>query len=229
MSLLRYALPVALLLGACSTPQGKALNQQAPEINSFRYTGQDRIAPGDILAVRFVAQEAYDQDVTVQADGRASFREIDELTVAGMLPGQLDEQLTAAYSEILSGTADLTVVVTTQAPRQAYVMGEVLVPGPVLLGPDQDLTFLQALALAGGPIKDTSWLGNTLFVRWDPETQTQRSWVLDARTRHWGSADAIVVQPDDVIFVPNTRIDRVGIQLDMWVRRMIPFPRVLAQ
>ncbi len=229
MSLLRLALPVALLLGACSTPQGKSLNRQAPEINSLRYTGQDRIAPGDILAVRFVAQEAYDQDVTVQADGRASFREIDELTVAGMLPGQLDEQLTAAYSEILSGTADLTVVVSIQAPRLAYVLGEVGLPGPVQLGPDQDLTFLQALAAAGGPLNQTSWLGNTLLVRWDPETQTQRSWVLDARTRHWGNSDAIVIQPDDVIFVPNTRIDRVGIQLDMWVRRMIPFPRILAQ
>ena len=146
-----------------------------------------------------------------------------------MLPGQLDEQLTDAYSSVLSGTADLTVVVATQAPRQAYVVGEVGAPGPIQLDPDQDLTMLQAMTLAGGPVLATSWLGNMHFVRWDPETQTQRLWVLDARTRWWGSTDAIVLQPDDVIFIPNTRIDRAGIQLDMWVRRMIPFPRILTQ
>lgn len=229
MQFLRCALPLTLLLGACSTPQGKPLHKRAPEINSFRYTGQDRIAPGDILSVRFLAQENYDQEVLVQADGRASFREIDEFTVAGMLPGQLDEQLTQAYSEVISGTADLTVVIATQAPRQAYVFGEVLVPGPVLLGPDQELTFLEALALAGGPIKETSWLGNALFVRWDAESQTQRSWILDARTRWWGAPDTIVMQPNDVIFIPNTRIDRVAIELDNWVRRLIPFPRILTQ
>ena len=229
MQLHRLLLPLALILGACSGPQGKPMPKLAPAINAYRYTGQDRIAPGDVLSITFSAVDSWDQEVTVQADGRASFREIDEFTVAGMLPGQLDEQLTAAYSEVLSGSADLTVVVANQAPRQAYVLGEVGAPGSVELGPDQDLTLLQALTLAGGPVNNTSWLGNLHFVRRDPETETQRTWVVDARSRWWGSPDAILVQPEDVIYIPNTRIDRAGIQLDMWVRRMIPFPRILVQ
>ena len=225
----RLVLPLIALLGACSTPQGKPMHQLAGEINATRYTGQDRLGPGDEMAVRFSLISDWDQVVVVQADGHASFRELDELMVGGLLPGQLDEVLTKAYSRILSGTPKLTVVVTQQAPRQAYVVGEVAAPGAVVMGATQELTFLQALSLVGGPNTDTSWMGNTHLVRWDPETQTQRTWVLDARTRWWGSTDAILLQPDDVLYIPNTRVDRAGIQLDMWLRRMIPFPRILVQ
>ncbi|MFT7679698.1 MAG: protein involved in polysaccharide export with SLBB domain [Planctomycetota bacterium] len=225
----RLVLPLIALLGACSTPQGKPMNELAGEINATRYSGQDPLGPGDEISVRFSLIQDWDQTVVVQGDGLASFRELDEIGVGGLLPGQLDELLTKAYSRILSGTPKLSVVVTLQAPKQAFVVGEVAAPGPVPLTPGQELTFLQAMALVGGPNNESSWLGNTHLVRWDPESQTQQTWVLDARTRWWGSTEAILLQPNDVLYIPNTRVDRAGIQLDMWLRRMIPFPRIFVQ
>ena len=215
-----------LLLCACSGPQGKAMHSLAPEINGHRYTGQDQIAPGDKLAIKFAFAKDWDQEVTVRSDGKAAFLDLDELTVAGMLPSQLDERLTAAYTEVLSGTTtNLTVDIVEQAPRFAYVVGQVGTSGPIELPKDQELTFLQAITMAGNYDTYTAWLGNTHFVRWDPESQTQRTWVVDARIRHWGEPETILLQPNDLIYIPNTRVDRVGIQLQMWIARMIPFPR----
>ena len=81
--------------------------------------------------------------------------------------------------------------------------------------------------MAGGHLKNTSWLGNTLLVRYDPETKEQRSWVLDFREEQWGGPQPIWIQQHDILFIPNTRIDHVGIFLDMWVKRMIPWPNIV--
>jgi hypothetical protein len=51
--------------------------------------------------------------------------------------------------------------------------------------------------------------------------------MIDARTKWWGDPETIQLQEHDVLYVPNTRIDQAGINLDNWVRRMIPVPRIL--
>ncbi|MCP5020250.1 MAG: hypothetical protein GY930_00605 [bacterium] len=231
MNPIKLLIPALLALAACSGPQGAALHRIAPEVNSRRYSGLDRISPGDALTIRFQSNpEAWDQDVIVQADGNVSLKALDPMRVGGMLPSELDEALRSAYAMIIEGGyPELTVSIAIQAPDQAYVIGEVNQPGPVELGPDGTLTFVQAIALAGGHIQETSWLGNISLIRWDPTSNSQMSWIVDGRTKWWGSSATIHMQEHDVLYVPNTRIDQTGINLDNWVRRMIPVPRFLAQ
>ena len=218
-------------LTACSGPQGASLHRIAPEVNSYRYSGMDRISPGDVLLVRFQNNpEQWNQDVTVQADGHVSFNGLDPINVAGMLPSDLEEQLRSAYSLVIEGGfPELTVGIGVQAPKQVYIIGEVGEPGALPMGPDGHLTFAQAIALAGGHANNTSWLGNTQLIRFDPETNSQMSWTIDARPKWWGMSETIHLQEYDVIYVPNRRIDRVAINLDNWIRRMIPVPRLLVQ
>ncbi len=218
-------------LTACSGPQGKALHRLAPEINSYRYSGMDRISPGDVLTLRFQSNpEQWDQELTVQADGNVAFKALDPIKVAGMLPSDLEEQLRSAYSLVIEGGfPELTVGIAAQAPKRIYVMGEVGEPGPLELGPDGHMTFAQAIASAGGFANNTSWLGNTKLIRWDPDTNEQLSWTIDARPKWWGTSETVHLQEYDVIYVPNRRIDRVAINLDNWIRRMIPVPRLLVQ
>ena len=50
------------------------------------------------------------------------------------------------------------------------------------------------------------------------------SWLIDARIEHWGVAPPVYLQPNDLVFVPNTNIDDANIFVDKYIRQMLPFP-----
>jgi len=200
----------------------------AHQINATFRPNKSLIAPGDKLEVRFAyAAEWLQEGVTVQDDGRASFLGlVDELYVAGLTTEQLDERLTQAYETVLPNN-DLTISLTKAAPLRISVIGEVGQPGFLEIPRDRPLSLLDTIALAGGFHKQSAYLGNVLLVRWDPESQKRLSWVIDARQRHWGGETPIYLQPYDIVYIPNTPIDKAGIIVENWIRRMIPFPYLL--
>ncbi|MEO2147154.1 MAG: polysaccharide biosynthesis/export family protein [bacterium] len=213
------------VLVGCSTPQGPAMHVIAQEINATLYEGLDRLSPGDSLEIKFSYASEFNQSIKVQSDGRCSFVGLGPLLVGGLLPEELQDKLQELYGAMLEGRdSTLSVIVVQQAAQRVFVMGEVAQPGEVILPVAADLTLLQALAIAGGPNNRTSWLGNTLLVRFDPVSKVQSSWVLDIREEHWGRGDTVLLQAHDVLYVPNTRVDDAGLFLDSWIRRMIPFP-----
>lgn len=234
-------LALAALGAACSTAKGPSLERIAPTVNATLRQGEDVIEAGDLIQVRLISEEApgiggvvqdpafqLNQDVRVQADGRASFIGLDDLPAAGLLPSLLDEILTGRYAALLDEEPILSVVVAEQAPRTVTVFGEVLQPGLVPIPPDQHMSLVDALGRAGGPTTRTAWLSNTLLIRWDPEEQKQQFWKIDARRRHWDSEETVYLQNRDIVFVPNTNVDHVAIAIDNFVRRMIPIPQVFA-
>ena len=240
--MIRRTLPLALLsllAVGCSTAKGPRLSKIAPVVNATLRQGENVIEPGDLLQIRPITEDApglgaistdltyqTTQDVRVQADGRASFVGLDDMPVAGLLPAVLDEILTARYKSLMGKEPTLSVVIAEQAARTITVFGEVRLPGLVIVPPDGRLTLVDALGRAGGPNKMTAWLSNTLLVRMDAETGTQTSWKIDARQKHWGADETVILQPRDILFVPNTNIDHVDIAIDNFVRRIIPLPNI---
>ncbi len=233
------ALLILLSVASCSSPKGPALENIAPVINATLRQGENVIEPGDLIRVRLISEDSpgvggvstdpafqLNQDIRVQADGRASFIGLDDMPVAGLLPAVLDEILTGRYTGLLDEEPILSVVVAEQAARTVTVMGEVAQPGLVIVPPDGHLTLVDAMGRAGGPSTRTAWLSNTLLVRWDPETETQLSWKIDARRKHWGAEQTVILQPRDILFVPNTNIDHIDIAIDNFMRRMIPLPNI---
>lgn len=234
----------ALLVGAtsCSAPKGPPLHKIAPRINDTLHAGDDLIAPGDVLQVRVIAEELpgpgavttdqtyqLNQDVRVQSDGRASFIGLDDMQVAGLLPSDLDAILTTAYGKVLPAEPLLSVTIGIQAPRFVTVLGEVLGGGlQVPIPPDRHLSLVEALGAAGGPSTRTAWLSNTLLVRWDPVEHKQLAWKVDARRKYWGEGETILLQPHDIVFIPNTNVDYIAIGIDNFIRRMIPAPQIFA-
>lgn len=240
--MLKSPLPALLLLAlasGCSFAKGPTLAKIAPVINATLVEGEDVIAPGDLIQISVLSDEApgiggvtsdlsfqLNQNVRVQADGRASFVALDDLPAAGLLPGQLDEILTDRYTELISKEPRLSVVIAEQAPRTVTVFGEVLLPQLVIIPPDGHLSLVDALGRAGGPRNDTAWLSNTLLIRWDPETQKQMFWKIDARRRHWDTEETVLLQNRDILFVPNTVIDDVNIIVDKFIRQLLPVPNI---
>lgn len=234
-------LSLTTLAVGCSTAKGPRLAKIAPIVNATLRSGEDVIEPGDLIQVRLIAKEApgvagvtadpafqLNQDVRVQADGRASFIGLDDMPAGGLLPAVLDEILTGRYSALLDEPPTLSVVIAEQAPRTVTVFGEVNAPGLIPIPPDGHLSLVDALGRAGGPDKVSAWLSNTLLIRWDPETETQHAWKMDARQKHWATEDTVYLQSRDIVFIPNTNIDHIDILLDQFVRRMIPLPNIVA-
>ncbi|MEM9381838.1 MAG: hypothetical protein AAGB93_17920 [Planctomycetota bacterium] len=222
---------LALVVASCSTPQGPPIESVAPSINATLLEGEDVIEPGDLLEVRLRPvsgrDEArpFDGSVRVQADGRAAFEGLDIVLVAGLLPSVLEELLAGRYASLVDGEHEVEIAIAERAPRTVTVFGEVERPGVVAL-PEGGRPFglVDALGRVGGPRKRTAWLSSTLLVRWDPTIGERRSWKIDARVRHWGAKEEVFLQPGDLVFVPNTNIDRVGLALDSSVRRLSPLP-----
>jgi len=221
------ALPVLLSLTGCKTSGGPPLTDIAPEINATLRAREVVLSPGDQIAVHFPNSPTWNQELEIASDGSASFMGIGSLQVAGMSINTLRASLIEAYSYILDNP-DLSVDVTEVAARTVYVMGEVGSPGEIVLGADSNLTFVQALARAGGPLKASAYLEHTMLVRWNPATGKQQAWKIDATEEYWTGPVPVYLQPYDVLFVPNTPIDEVGIWVDNYIRRMIPFPYVVS-
>lgn len=232
MKLLRIPFLAGALLTACASPRGPALPDIAFEINAVgELAARDVIAPGDLLALQFAAnielgQLDLSQQALVQRDGTLTLMGVGVVTAAGLTPGQLTEKLSGSYTDVLGPNPLFAVTIAKQAPRMVHIMGSVGRPGPLPLPPEQSMTLIQALADAGGVASQRSYLGNTLLVRWDPEANSYASWVIDARERWWGASETVILRPGDVVYVPDTPVVQVNTWIDVWMRNMIPFPRV---
>lgn len=211
------------LLGSCATAKGPGIGVIAKEINATRIASDAVIAPGDRFDLWLPDLPTEGASVVVLEDGTATFAGLGTVEVAGLMMPQLEERLQAAFSRAYTG-GSLQVVVGARAPRQIHVLGEVTTPGAIDLRPDGRLTLPEAMARAGGFSKQTAWLSNTLLVRWDPVAQRQLAWKIDCRPQHWDDAETIFLQPYDLVYVPNTPIDRVGIWIENYIRRLLPIP-----
>lgn len=224
------ALGVAALVlpfvSACATAGGPPIQQIADTINATLFVGETTIVPGDLLDVHFTYSASFNQEILVQSDGAASFLIVAPMKVVGLVPSELTERLKAAYKGLLDNP-DLTVRIKTSAARSVSVLGEVKSPGAIPIAPDGRLTLVESIARAGGHLKETAYLSNTVLVRWDAAAKKQVAWTVDARPEHWASSKTIFLQPYDVVFIPNTPIDNVAIWVENHLTRIIPLPVVL--
>lgn len=219
---------VLSLLAACKTT-GRPMDELADEINRYYERKPLRVEPGDTVDVSFPFKQEWTHSVRVRPDGRASFLMVGEVRVAGLSVGELQEVLAENYRNSPS-PQEISVNVVAGAPRSGsdvggtsvYVMGEVRTPGAQNLD-GRSITLVEAIGRAGGPVKNTARMESLLFVRRLQEGRVV-SWVLDASVEHWGVAAPIYLQPNDVVFVPNTKIDDANIFVDKYIRQMLPFP-----
>ena len=202
----------------------------AEEINATLSSSSREVKVGDIITVSFPFQSEWDHVAQVMEDGTASFSLVGELRVLGMSMQRLNDELTKAYDRARNGQrVDLNASITAtgdgdvDANNSLFVIGEVRTPGPIRVN-GKRITLVEAISAAGGHLKLTANLGNTILVRRIRGSNEMRSWRLDADVYEWGEHPPIYLQERDVVFVPNTAIDDVNIFVDQWIRQMLPFP-----
>ncbi|MCP5041695.1 MAG: hypothetical protein GY944_11760 [bacterium] len=214
------------VLTSCAN-YGIPLHEIAPEVNRTLYTGPTIIQPGNEIDVRFPLIPAWNYLGKVRLDGKVSFPQLGEVIVAGHSIEDLRKILIEGYGKTNGSPRDIVINLGNAAAdvpedsRGVTVTGELNIPGLVMLSGHR-MSLVDAIGLAGGHLKESALLANTLLVRRSPVTGTQQSWRIDARIDHWGKGDPLFLQPFDLVLVPNTPIDDVNIWIDKYITQMIP-------
>jgi len=166
-----------------------------------------RINALDELEIRVRYHERLNGLAKVRPDGRITLEDFGDLRAAGMTPAELDSAITAAYAPLIH-EPEVTVFVRSFAALSLYVVGEVRNPGIVEMKPQ--MTVLQALAAASGPIR-TAKLNSVMRLRRDPagELKAMRLDLNPSAIKN-GAFQDMHVQPEDIIFVPKTFIASVN-------------------
>lgn len=106
-----------------------------------------RIGVEDVLAISVWRDADLTREVPVRPDGRISLPLLQDIDAAGKTPKELAQEIQRRLKEYLSSPS-VTVTVKEVNSLKAYLTGEVLRPGPILLR--SPVRLLQGIALAGG-------------------------------------------------------------------------------
>jgi polysaccharide biosynthesis/export protein len=93
-------------------------------------------------------------------------------------------------------------VITLPEAKEAYVVGNVLRPGPVLLK-ENNVTISKAIAMAGGTMPDTK-KDKVRIIRQDPASQTNREIIVDLNAIDNRQAPDVALLPNDIVKVETS-------------------------
>ena len=178
-----------------------------------------RIQQGDQLAIDFYLNSEFNDNVTVDPDGKIALRLVGQLHAEGQTPEKLAAAIDKAYQNELRNPGAV-VHVHNMPGRQIYVEGEVSKPGAFPLQPG--MTVVQAVALAGGTTVDSA-PDNTVLIRHDACGQAQGSEVrLSDAVKHPGAGNDVALMSQDVVVVPRSRIANIDLFVKQYIKGVLP-------
>lgn len=176
---------------------------------------------GDEVTINVLFYPELETNTVVRPDGMITAPGVGDVPALGRKPEEVAADIEAYYSRLLRDPST-TVNVTDFGERRAYVFGMVNKPGPVDL--QQRMTLTQALAQTGSPTTDAK-LGTVVLLRRRSENSA-RAYRLDLRGVLEGKSLAadVVLQPDDVVYVPRTFIANMEQFVEQTFEGLIPIP-----
>jgi protein involved in polysaccharide export with SLBB domain len=190
----------------------------------FRRAGQQTnrryvLRPWDVIDVKFYYNPELNEELVVRPDGKISLQLIDEVTVEGLTPAEVDSMLTALYTDKIP-RPEVAVIVKEFPGMRVYVGGEVNVPGIIPLS--GRMTSLQAIFHAGG-FKRSARLGNIVILRDQGREEPLFLTIdLDDVLNRTGGEGDVVLEPYDIVFVPKTKIAKLNDFIDQYIENLIP-------
>lgn len=192
-----------LLSGGFAAP-APAVNKDDKKFLAYRITRGDFVSvgvmgEGDLTAGRR----------RVEATGTVNLPLIAEIRLVGLTVLEAQEAIARAYREQrFLRNPQVTVTVDEYAARSVRVSGKVGQPGLVHMPPDIEFTLLDAISKAGG-LGDTANGKSVRITRTLPDGSLKVIEGLDVETalkarNKTSLGDAtFVLQPDDIIYVPE--------------------------
>jgi len=190
--------------------------QQAPSLGAPSATPY-LLGAGDVIDVKFTYNPELDTRVTVRPDGAISMAIVGDIPAQGLSPSGLAQEITSRYAPFRTHPEAIVIVIEF-ASQRVFVGGEVNGPGVVSLR--GALSGFQALLNAGGP-KTSARLDNVILLRY-VGNNTAEVRTLNMTQVMRGKNPDVVLQPYDVLYVPRTKIARVGLFVEQYVNSLVP-------
>lgn len=146
------------------------------------------------------------REITVGADGTASFPLLGSMRLGGMSREELQQQLNERYINEV-GPIQVDVLLKATAANEVYVLGEVSQPGAYPVR--RPISVLEALTLARGHNQATAALDSVLILHRQGDQVLARTYNVKALLKDQASSMAYL-QPDDLLYVPRTGLARSG-------------------
>jgi len=214
---------LSLFLTSCAASAGNAPPVVSPskQVSSSVQTPEYQIRAGDQLDIKFFYNPDLNEQVLVRPDGRISLQLVHEIIVSGLTPAQLTGVLTKKYAEELD-KPEIAVIVRSFGGQRVYVDGEVNKPG--ILNLITSMTVMQSLAEAGG-VKDTARMSELVIIRRGPDAKPL-ALVINMEKVVDGTEMGrdLYLMPNDIVYVPKSRIANVNLWMDQYIRKNIPLP-----
>jgi polysaccharide export outer membrane protein len=205
--------------------EGEAEGEQVPPLPlEYSSEGPYLLRRGDKVLVTVMFYPELETTTIVRPDGMITAPGVGDVAALGRRPEEVAADIEAHYSKMLRDpTTTLNVVAFGE--RRAYVLGQVLKPGPIDL--QQRLTLTQALAATGSPTRDAK-LGSVILLRRKTENTAQAyrldlSGVLEGKSL---AAD-VVLQPEDLVYVPSTFVSNLEYFVRQTFDGLIPIPDMI--
>jgi len=176
-----------------------------------------KVAPGDVLDVRFAYHPEESQRAPVRNDGRINLPATGDIDAAGLTVKELETIILEKASVRLRGP-EVNIVIAELAEHKVFVTGQVARPGFVPFRPG--MTSLQAIVERGGFLDDAKMTDVLHLHRRGASTESRK---IDLEDAFEGNApDVNVLAPNDVIIVPRTFIGDADVFVDQWIRGLLP-------
>ncbi len=178
-------------------------------VRNPRYTLQ----AGDVFDVIFEFSPEFTQTVTVQPDGFVTLKGVGDEQIAGMSTPDAVAAIKNAYSNILKNP---TVTISLKEFEKPFFVADGMVTHPGKYPLRTDTTLMEAIAIAGGVTDSAKRSDVLIFRRVSSQWMETKAINLKRMLKNKDLSEDIVLQPGDMIYVPQSASSKV--------RRYIPAP-----
>jgi polysaccharide export outer membrane protein len=201
-------------------PEGAALGLE------FSAEGPYRLRRGDKVEIDVLFYPELETITFVRSDGKLTAPGVGDVVALGRQPQEVAADIEAYYSQLLRDP-QTTVNVVGFGERRAYVLGAVNRPGPVEL--QQRMTLTQAVAEVGS-FDENAKVATVVLLRRKSENSAE-AFRLDLRPVVEGKSLAadVILQPDDVIYVPQTFLTHMEHFIDQFFGGLLPIPTLFRE
>lgn len=162
-----------------------------------------KIETGDLLLITVYGQDDLTTKVRV-TKGEISFPLIGNVKAEGLTVAQLGKTVETMLEKDYLVNPKVNVVIEEYLPRKIFVLGAVEKPGAYELPANKPTTAIEAIAMASGFSKVADQNG-TKVIRKTPDGKEETIRVKAGDITQKGQKDKdVVVQPNDVVFVPES-------------------------
>jgi len=176
-----------------------------------------RLAPGDLLDVKFTYHPEENERVPVRPDGRINLQVAGDVNAAGLTVGELEKVVVERASRTLRGPV-VSIVIAGFAEHKVYVTGQVAKPGFVVFR--HGMTPLEAIVERGGFADDAKTDQVVHMRRVGGQVEAQK---IDLSGVVAGTAaEEATLSPNDIVIVPRTFIGKADVFVDQWIRGLLP-------